>query len=186
MSVATSAPSHLETKWVHHAHWDGNNNHNYGNLRNPYQRSSIAWPRWKFVPCFLLFVLPWIPCKYRQWQLNQQKAEYLSFKDQQSSLVQEIRKVTEEIRVLRHESEVLTKMNEEAFKEMKKNGGAALNLDDELYLELEAVEEGYIQRIDKLQKQIQDFSQKQVVDRYVYKILHAVPCCVLYCLPLVP
>ena len=106
----------------------------------------------------------------------------MSFKDQQSSLVQEIRKVTEEIRVLRHESEVLTKMNEEAFKEMKKNGGAALNLDDELYLELEAVEEGYIQRIDKLQKQIQDFSQKQVVDRYVYKICmrYLVACFIVY------
>ena len=165
---------------MHHTHWDGGNNNGHQKNGNAYHRysnsftrtsSSSGFPAWKIVPCMMLLILPWIPCKYKSWQLNSQKSEYLFFKKEQTKMIQEIRNETDQIRVLRHESEKMTKHNEEHFQELRANGGSKLNLEDEQYLQLEYVEEGYIQRIDKLQQQIQDACQSQVVDRYVYVVI---------------
>ena len=72
---------------------------------------------------------------------------------------------SDEIRELNAQSENLTKFNEESFQQLRKSGGNSLNLEDEHYLRLEEVEEGYIERIDNLQQHIQDMSRKKVVER---------------------
>ena len=109
--------------------------------------------------------MPWIPYKYFEWTVISLRENYLSLKEEQAKLVKQIAKVTDGIRELNEESENLTKVNEEYYQELRKNGGRSLNLDDEQYLHFESMEEGYVQRIDNLQKHIKDTSQKKVNER---------------------
>jgi hypothetical protein len=110
-------------------------------------------------------MLPWVQCKRSQWQLQSEQMELVEMKNRQKSLVRELEEATDRIRTLRVESETTTRENEQLFKELRERG-ESMNLEDEDYLRLETIEEAYVERLDLLQKHIQESSQKRVVERW--------------------
>ena len=133
-----------------------------GTLGISFSKGSAFW--WKIIPCLVLIVLPWVPCKRAEWSLNRQKDRFFDLKNKYASIVRQIETTTDDIRALRLESENMARENEKSFQEMRNNGDR-VNLDDEQYLQVEQVEEAFVSRIDHIQQHIQERSRKMVIER---------------------
>jgi nitrate/nitrite-specific signal transduction histidine kinase len=128
----------------------------------------------KFLPCLILMVLPWIPCQQSKWQIGARRLEVEDLMKDQKRFVKDLEGTTDSLRQLRLDNERLVKDNEESFQQLHINdkaGTMSPDLENEQYLEVEKAEEGFVTRIDELEKHIQEQSAKRVEERYVYSDL---------------
>ena len=87
--------------------------------------------------------------------------------EEQRQFVKDLDRYTETIKELRLDVERLTHENEITFKELRLNGDAEVDLENEQYLEVENAEETFVKRIDDLERHIQKESYKRVEERCV-------------------
>ena len=160
-SVATSNPTFHETEWMIHKAT--------ANRHAAYERTQAIQKiaLWKILPGLVLIIVPWILGRQSEARVRDKKLEIDQLLEINKSLVQELELTTSDIRSLQQEAESLERANENTFQELKKNGGEAIDLQNEHYLAVEVVEDTLIRRIDELQKFIQENSQKQVTKKYV-------------------
>jgi cyclophilin family peptidyl-prolyl cis-trans isomerase len=120
---------------------------------------------WNLLPCLILAVLPWIANKRPQWHLLSVKEELGTMINDQRRLFRVLDKITGPLRDLGQESERLEQENDTMFRVLQENGATA-DLENEQYAQIEQVEDAMLQRIDDLEKHIQETSAKAVVAAY--------------------
>eukprot|EP00339_Tiarina_fusa_P005587 CAMPEP_0117039838 /NCGR_PEP_ID=MMETSP0472-20121206/27925_1 /TAXON_ID=693140 ORGANISM="Tiarina fusus, Strain LIS" /NCGR_SAMPLE_ID=MMETSP0472 /ASSEMBLY_ACC=CAM_ASM_000603 /LENGTH=278 /DNA_ID=CAMNT_0004750421 /DNA_START=371 /DNA_END=1208 /DNA_ORIENTATION=- len=95
--------------------------------------------------------------------------EVAAFIKDQKRLVKDLEATTDSMRQLRLETSQLAEDNETSFQQLHKNDKKdtiSPDLENEQYLEVEKAEEGFLTRIDELEKHIQEQSAKRVEKRY--------------------
>jgi hypothetical protein len=136
---------------------------------------------WRVLPCLVLILLPWIPNQFVRNQVRSSKRAIETIIREQKDMVENLDQTTEKIKQLKQDVENLHKDNELSFQELKQNGKSPENLaagdetvegsssitdmESDEYSKMEEEEEVLINRIDRLEKNIQKSAVKRLGDR---------------------
>lgn len=137
---------------------------------------------WRVLPCLMMILLPWIPNQFVRNQVRSTKLAIDNIIREQKDMVENLDETTGKIKQLKQEVENLHKDNELSFQELKQNGKTPENLaagdetvegtskitdmKSEEYAKMEEEEEVLVNRIDRLEKNIQQSAVKRLGDRY--------------------
>jgi septal ring factor EnvC (AmiA/AmiB activator) len=136
---------------------------------------------WRVLPCLMMILLPWIPNQFVRNQVRSTKLAIDNIIREQKDMVENLDETTGKIKQLKQEVENLHKDNELSFQELKQNGKTPENLaagdetvegtskitdmKSEEYAKMEEEEEVLVNRIDRLEKNIQQSAVKRLGDR---------------------
>jgi len=137
---------------------------------------------WRVLPCLVLIMLPWIPNQFVRNQIRTKKLAIETIIQEQKDRVESLDETTQKIKEIKQEIESLHRDNELSFQELKQNGKTPGNLaagdegvagvssvtdmESEEYAALEMEEEVLVNRIDRLERSIQQSAVKRLGDRY--------------------
>ena len=147
---------------------------------------------WRVLPCLVLILLPWIPNQFVRNQIRTKKLAIETIIQEQKDRVESLDETTQKIKEIKQEIESLHKDNELSFQELKQNGKTPENLaagdegiagvssitdmESEEYAALEVEEEVLVNRIDRLEKSIQQSAVKRLGDRCVHACMYVCMC----------
>lgn len=144
---------------------------------------------WRILPCVVLTLLPWVPnLFFLRSEMRLKKLALETIIKEQKDIVESLDETTESIKELKRDVEFLNKDNELSFQELKRNGkspenlaaggvggdkayggGTIADMESEEYQALEEEEELLVERIDQLEKHIQQSAIKRLSEsRYGY------------------
>lgn len=119
-----------------------------------------------FVGAAVLVFLPWIPALVVRFQYQALQQEVDALLSSRSEAVNDLRQITEDVHRLNRQARNWEKENDEALRELRKNGtGFIQNTDDKDYQEYELLEEELLNRIDLLQSQVQGENRKSIQEK---------------------
>lgn len=111
-----------------------------------------------YIPAVLLLLAPWLFSHNINDDIKRYKNEVLEFQEQQRSLVKHIDNLTKGIQEKSTLIHSLNKENEARYKEIRKSGDVQVNMKSQRYEEIERTEEGLLNRVDVLERDIQKTS----------------------------
>jgi hypothetical protein len=127
--------------------------------------SNLFWTR--LVPAIALMILPWISNFSIQRQLQQTQTSIHELMLAQKELVRELEETSLDIRNNMAQANSLERINENSFQELATTKETDSDfLGNEAYMRIQRVEDTMIERIDTMEKQIQDFSAKSVIQQW--------------------
>ena len=139
---------------------------------------------WRLLPFLVLILLPWIPNQFMRSQMRSKKLALETVMQKQKDMVKQLDETTEKIKNLKKEIDNLHKDNELSYQELKQNGknpgnlaagdssvtaaSSITDMESEEYAKLEEEEEVLVNRINRLERNIQKESMKRVTEVYVH------------------
>jgi cyclophilin family peptidyl-prolyl cis-trans isomerase len=129
------------------------------------KNSSSTRGGWLFGAAVLVF-LPWVPALVVRFRYQVLQQELHALLSSRSEAVNDLRQITEDVSRLNRQARNWEKENDDALRELRKNGiGYVQHTDDKDYQELELLEEELLNRIDLLQSLVQGENRKSIQEK---------------------
>ena len=133
--------------------------HKPSSINTPYLKGKTEI--WRLLGFLLLIFMPWIP-SYPDYQRHQvQKRIEDETTEAQNELLNQLHKITREIKEATRKLSESKSENDNSYKELRKLHGA-IDVESKTYLEAEQIEEKYLKRMGTIQAAIQENDKSKI------------------------